>query len=799
MPKQFLKKNWWIVGFTLFLGILLWQVWSKAYILGPFDFLVGFYDPFHETPSTEKLMTVALQYKNFLMSDVVTVILPIKFLVINLIKHFTLPLWNPYILAGSPLFANIQSAVLNPFNMLYLILPAPGAYMIFILLQPVLAFIFMYTFLQELKVTMYGAFFGSLVFSFSSFFVVWMTWGTLGYSFLWLPFILWATEKYTKTQKKKYGFFILLGLVLSFFAGHTQVSLMVWGVYLLYCFYLAYRKKFSLRNGVFFAVAAMFLSMIQIAPAIEMYRQSPRDALATVSFYKDQTLYFSSYIQSVIPDFFGNPVTRNWWGKGNYAESAIYFGTLPFFLALYYIFSKSAHKHTYTLFFVGIGLLGILLSTQNFFSYLVFQMRLPLLSSSTFSRYSALFIFAGAVLSGFGFDLFLSRLRESKTGRLNSALFVALCMVGMYWFMIVFKLVPTTWLQNYDVIKRNSILPTLVLLSIIGGYVGTIFVIPRISLFKKFEPSILFASFTCIVLSVELFRFSYKYIPFAPQSFFYPPHALISQLQKLTMHDRYIGYLPANINSMYRLRSPEGSEPLYNKYIGELASTTRGVNRRLSDRAAVSFSDGEYKDRVLDLFSVRYFVDKTDNFRNSWVEQHNGDHGLYDKRFTEVWTDKTFKIYESSFFLPRQSLFYNAEVIEDDSKILERLIAQKFDYEKTVVISTPVEDLQAEGVGTIKILEDAENRQVYEIKTSSKALLLVTDSFYPGWNVYIDGVRSRIMRVNYAFRGVEVPIGKHIIVFNYQPKSIQYGVVGSIIGLILVYFFFSKRIFNIYE
>jgi hypothetical protein len=64
-----------------------------------------------------------------------------------------------------------------------------------------------------------------------------------------------------------------------------------------------------------------------------------------------------------------------------------------------------------------------------------------------------------------------------------------------------------------------------------------------------------------------------------------------------------------------------------------------------------------------------------------------------------------------------------------------------------------------------------------EIEADSLAsgLLILADMYYPGWNVYIDGVRQPMYATNSTMRGVTVPAGQHLVEFKYEPPSFRIG------------------------
>jgi len=61
-------------------------------------------------------------------------------------------------------------------------------------------------------------------------------------------------------------------------------------------------------------------------------------------------------------------------------------------------------------------------------------------------------------------------------------------------------------------------------------------------------------------------------------------------------------------------------------------------------------------------------------------------------------------------------------------------------------------------------------------EVTAPALLVLTDTFFPGWEARVDGTPAPILRADYAFRGVALGAGEHRIVFRYRPWSFYTGV-----------------------
>jgi hypothetical protein len=65
----------------------------------------------------------------------------------------------------------------------------------------------------------------------------------------------------------------------------------------------------------------------------------------------------------------------------------------------------------------------------------------------------------------------------------------------------------------------------------------------------------------------------------------------------------------------------------------------------------------------------------------------------------------------------------------------------------------------------------------------SPGLVVVSDMYYPGWEVTVDGRLAEIVRTNRAMRGVALPAGTHRLVFRYRPLSFRLGIALSLVGL----------------
>jgi uncharacterized membrane protein YfhO len=71
---------------------------------------------------------------------------------------------------------------------------------------------------------------------------------------------------------------------------------------------------------------------------------------------------------------------------------------------------------------------------------------------------------------------------------------------------------------------------------------------------------------------------------------------------------------------------------------------------------------------------------------------------------------------------------------------------------------------------------------VVETESADDALLVLTDTYYPGWRAKVDGSDAEILRADYVFRAVVLPAGNHTVEFEFKPRSFLFGAALSCLG-----------------
>lgn len=749
------------------LGILFfaWCVFSSPFIFRgdvpfPSKYLVTTFAPW----STSYAMPV----KSGSMPDVITQIYPWKNLTIESWKRGVVPLWNPYSFAGTLHAGNYQTAVFSPINLLYGIFSMPTSWSLSVLLQPLLAGLFMYLFLKSERVSSIAAALGGLAFMFCGFMVVWMAYETLGFAALMLPLCLYAINQHRNNRSWWALPLLALAVAMSLVSGHFQISMYVIGFVALFSFSKTERsdKPTNVASVLIFILFGILITAPQLWETFRAYSESVRSA----SFGKGEIIPWQYLITLFAPDFFGHPVTRNDW-FGHYAEWAGFIGVIPLFLAIYgAVYARHLHKS----FFVVTAIVSLLFALPTYVTDLLYALKIPVLSTSSASRIIILSSFSLAVLCAMGYDTLVLYWEKKEIKKIWPAVVTSGIFLVMFW--IVLKGLRILDPEKLLIAVRNSFLPSALLVA------GTGLVIAGAYISKKYR---LVCAYGLLLLTgVDLVRFSSKWMPFEPRTYLYPIMAVTDRLAKIPnlATERVIGNFGNEFSGMYHIQGIEGYDAVYKRRYGEFLSAVTDTHIQQPARSVAIFNkNGENAAKVVQLLGVKYYLHKVSDGRFPWAypfwEQPN---------FDVIWRDNTYEIFENSTAFPRAFLASSYKVIQDPQTIISTLFSDTMDRRNSIILEVEPAFAPKEGKGEVSISSYLPERVVLQVKTEVPKLLFLSDSFDSGWNAYINGKKAELYRANYAFRAVAVPKGETTVIMVYEPPSIRYGMIISVIALLCV-------------
>ncbi|MEK7450369.1 MAG: YfhO family protein, partial [Patescibacteria group bacterium] len=580
---------------------------------------------------------------------------------------------------------------------------------------------------------------------------------------------------------------ISLSLTFAILAGYIQtafyVFIFLFGFIVFHTFFIDKKdrfKKLSIFSIIF--ILPILLSVAQLLPMFELFLQSARVPYSTASFLNLLIPPFHP-IAMLVPDFFGNPATRNYWLNGTYIERVMYIGVIPLIFILYSFFKK---QNSTFWFFAISAIVVLFLTLDTFVGRIIYSFQIPLISTAVPTRIMFLFCFSVSILAGFGLETFIKN--PNKKIFLKAISILGSVYLLLWIFTILASLIDkSSWVQNLNISRRNLLLPTGIFL--VSGIVllGTFYI-------SKYRKAIL--TFLIILSILDLFYFFHKITPFAPKETVYPNTEVLTELKKIQGIDRSwgygSGYIATNLQTYEKIFSTDGYNALHIKRYSELLSSSKNgeIANSISGSDAMMVSgyggsdlrENRYRQRLLDLLGVKYVLNKVD----PQVSTLKADNQTFDSSIYKlIWQKAPWQIYENKEVLPRVFLVSSYVVENNKDKIIQMIFDDKIDLKNKLILEeniSPKINFSNDQNAKVEIKKYTPNDIVLQTDSKTNMILFVSDNYYSGWKVSIDGEFGKIYRADYSFRAVPVLRGMHEVRFWYSPNSFALGLRISIIS-----------------
>ncbi len=267
--------------------------------------------------------------------------MPLRIATAQMVREGHLPLWNPYIFCGMPLFASAQAGTLFPLNWAFLIVPPNLAMNIAVLASYAAAGVGMFLYARRSGANLLGAGISAIVWQFGGVGIGQIAHTNMLHVYAVLPWIFWSIERYVTQPSRRRAALISIIVGLGVFAGYFQTlayALLLAGAYALV--HATAENETRRKPWVFsivFLGVGLLLGAIQILPSFELLRNSLHD--------KGTYRYFASY--SLPPVFLlswfapyivgggdGTLFRALYTGEPFYSEYAGYVAIAPLILAV---------------------------------------------------------------------------------------------------------------------------------------------------------------------------------------------------------------------------------------------------------------------------------------------------------------------------------------------------------------------------------------------------------------------------------------------------------------------------------
>lgn len=705
------------------------------------------------------------------IGDLITSFYPYHALTSRIWKGGALPLWNPFILGGSPLQASSQSAPFYPLNFLYDLLPMNVAWTVCILFRLFLAALFMTLLVRSMGGSSAGSIVSGIIFSLCGFMTAWQGQG-MGDAAIWLPLICYAVHRLHRTLSTPSIALAAIAFAMPVLAGHPETAFHLTLTGCAFALVLAC-TRFEARFIAGFAVAgvlALALASIQIVPTLEWFGQvgsSLNTEPPILSRHDGQGFFSRDLVSSPNSALIPIPEAASYLGM---------FGLMAVPMALFHRSRRNAA------FFAALAVAAAAIAFSVEPAHWI-AAHIPLLKQLKNGRLILVASFGIAVLAGLGISV-LDEDMEAIPSR-KKPLALAL-LSGTFLFALA---------GIYEV-HRATLVPvafmrgpwaSLAFLTVAAGFLTW-----RLLSGSRGRS---FSILICVFTGLELLTFSFGYTGFARPSEIFPSAPVFNFLQSrggaATFRMAKAGYpIPANSGIIYGIETADGYE-----IASERARTFN--NGLMEQRDDAVFYEAEKvtqtQDRRTDMLNVRYWVviAGSPEFQQF---QNRAD------RYVQVFNSGSMVVFESKSVLPRLFAVPQSgiQVIPDTTAQMAQILNPFFNPEQTTLFSEKPEGAGSAGslnglnegspkstifTSDIQLTQGDDNSYTFHTRVSSRSVLVLSQIFYPGWKATIDGAQVPVYPVDYALTGILAPEGEHTIAFFFQPRSFKVGAVLSMIGL----------------
>ncbi|MFO7649795.1 MAG: YfhO family protein [bacterium] len=701
--------------------------------------------------------------RKYLWSDTMSFYYPYHYHLFASLRGLSLTLWNPYVFAGTPFLADVQSGVFYPLNWLLAAISSPSQGWTFwlvefkVVLHVFGAAAFAYYLGRELKLSRYAALLTGAVYGLGGFFITHTVHLSIVSTLTWLPLILALEHRAIERRSLRHAAWAGLAFGAACLAGHPQAALMTgYAVvpYWLWCVVANWREERGRLGGHLAGLGVLLgvglaMSAAAFLPAADNARWTVRAAMSWADAASG-SLPPTLPLLLLVPKFFGaiaggRPEGALFWGNPQtfmYWESCVYVGILPLLLAAAAVLKTNRQR----LFFLALGLLATLLALGRLtpLHWLAYNALPGFDRFRIAARYGALAALSVAVLAGFGLDDLLADPARARRLLKPALVFGGLCALG-------FGLLATGVLRGLasafadPELLAGSVRHSGIALGLIALAVAWLWLAGRR---VRGSPAAGVLAVALVMLDLAWFGWSFSRGPAGPNDI-YQRNTLVRTLQDAARTHVFrvnarIGFdmvLEVNEGMVNGIEQLEGFTPL-----------------RLADYTA------------LDQISL----DRRTMLLNAvWRLRIDSAAGV-------------MTLDTNPQALPRARMFHRWTVEPDRDRALALLGDSLFDLHAALTLDAdPLVPQDTGGQDSVAFIERRPNRMRLRVENERPGVLFLSEMFHPSWRATVDGRPAPILRADAVLRGVALPAGTHEVELHYDTGIIRLGVLISALGLAL--------------
>jgi Bacterial membrane protein YfhO len=682
-----------------------------------------------------------------------------------------IPLWNPYQAAGAPHAANMQSAVFDLLLLGVNLHPTPLIWDLSMVAAFMLGAAAAYLFGRILGLGVVPAVVSSAAFSLSGYFFLYSN-NHFSRSYVFLPLLFLLVELVLRSRRFLPVFGLASAVAANIYIGMPEASFFVIGSASVYAVVrlVQGRTTTAMRISIARLGGAGVVGLLLASPLVLMFLEyeSLSFNIHKPEFARgSETAPAWGVLHWIVPWFPGAPEPpRNWVGAAVGIS------------ALVAVSGRYETKRLHAWFFFTLGTLLLVKSYD--FEVLEWVGRVPVVKLVVFPAYAAAVVsFAFAVLAGIGVQVLWNRdlrLRRFLTLVVSVSIVLVVVLTSSDRLLVIVEEVQTVWIRGafFAVLAIAAV----VLASRLGGRWGAVvfagvilselaMLVPSDGYPKRAEPYLTPGWMTLVRTAQGGEPHSRV---FALDGKLYPNTAGALGLQDIRVLDAmYIGRYVRYVRTFLQ---PD----MFDRFTGEEA------NPRLNGNP------------MFDALGVRAVLSKRDLAN------------VPDFRF--LGRDRDTRVYENTSAYPRAWIVHDVHVVGDEDDAFEFLqararrsdgafIVNGFDPRREAVVEhdreTTDQKLRALQGGRTQCNAGRDRTTIERYSAGSvtlrvdaacAGLLVLPDTYFPGWKATVNGRVRAIYPTDGAFRGLTVPKGTSRVEFRYEPRAFPIGIALAVAGLV---------------
>lgn len=681
---------------------------------------------------------------------------PIVSAAYNCVRSGEMPLWDIYSSMGMPIIDNNNGSTLAPLAIILSFVNSETMWNVMYLVRVLIMMLFTFLFLREEKLGWFSSFVGGVIFGLSGYVIFYMNIFFLHVD-AFLPMLMWATSRYINSKSIKN--WIITSVTIGFMCLGGNPQNLITGCILAVAFYVFKEIK---RDKKYVAKKQLLLHVVQYVLAYVFA------IVITMPYWLSFiTLYFNGYsyhtnagtATKTLKEIIGALLPIGIFNNVQRGALLPYIGVFVAILLISIAFSFKQTQYREEKIFLLLFIFLFVLKIAGF-PLINWIGKLPILSNVSFTKYNCAIYLCVAYLCA----IQIENLHQNvcTKSRILLCVCVILACVGV---LIADYNNYALFVSYMDMMKYMFILIPVILLA------STI--VSKKNAFSYVYGFIIMLELISYPLLQNTIRVDYNFV------FDEPEYVTYLKNDQENYYDRVFclnGLMMGNMSANYNICSLNGVSPTpeirYWNFMNQLV-----LDYNL-DLQFVTTESNEYTSsskRYLDLLGVKYVL--TDN-----------DYEIQDENLVEIYNKNGTRIYRNESAFEKVFTIHNILKSDGEATSLNLLQLEDIDLKEYAIVESDNDIVVEPSAGIDQVSVESYDNNSLEICCDMKSdgLLMVSDLYYPGWKVYVDGEKNDIVRTDDILRGVYLKEGKHSVKFVYDPDAVRYGLAISFTGILLL-------------